>query len=119
MREYEDGFLLADVPLGRGCIDLPGVIKAIRDKAPKVLFQLELITRDALKVPVLTDQYWATLPEEKAARLARTWAMIKQRAPREPFPVISTLAPAERVAAERSNVEESFRYAAEHLELSA
>ncbi|HEV8543937.1 MAG TPA: TIM barrel protein [Verrucomicrobiae bacterium] len=115
VREYEDGFLLADVPLGRGCIDLPGVIQAIRDKAPKARFQLELITRDALKVPVLTEQYWATFPDAKASQLARAWAMIKQRSSSDPFPVISALSPTERIQAERANLEESFRYAADHL----
>jgi sugar phosphate isomerase/epimerase len=51
VREYEEGFLLADVPLGQGCIDLQGVIGTIREKKRDVHFQLELITRDALKVP--------------------------------------------------------------------
>jgi sugar phosphate isomerase/epimerase len=118
VREYEDGFLLADVPLGEGCIDLPGVIAAIREKKRDVHFQLELITRDALKVPVLTDRYWSTFPDVKAAELSRTWAMLKQRGSRDPFPALSKLPLNEQVAMERRNIEQSFRYAAEHLNFS-
>jgi hypothetical protein len=83
-----------------------------------VLFQLELITRDPLKVPVLTDDYWTTMPDLKAVELSRTWAMIKQRGSRQPFPSISALPLTEQVAMERRNIEESFRYAAEHLNFS-
>jgi hypothetical protein len=32
---------------------------------------LEMITRDALKIPMLGAQYWATFPEARAADLAR------------------------------------------------
>ncbi len=119
VREYEEGFLLADVPLGQGCIDLPAVISAIRQKKQGVHFQLELITRDALKIPVLTDGYWSTLPDLKATELSRIWALIKQRGSRDPFPPVSKLSLHDQVAMERQNIEESFRYAGEHLNFSA
>jgi len=118
VREYENGFLLADVPLGRGCIDLPAVIRAIHEKKRDLHFQLELITRDALKVPVLTEDYWSTFQDLKATELSHTWAMIKERGSRQAFPSVSTLPLAEQVAMERRNIEESFRYAAEHLNFS-
>lgn len=115
VREYEDGFLLADVPLGKGCIDLPEVIRVLKQKRPTVVFQLELITRDPLKVPILTESYWATFPDLKAATLASAWNLVKKRGSPTPFEMISTLTPAQKVAAERRNVEESFQFAADHL----
>jgi sugar phosphate isomerase/epimerase len=115
VREYENGFLLADVPLGQGCIDLQPVINVIREKKPTIHFQLELITRDPLKVPILTDAYWASFRDVKASTLSTTWGMVKKRGAREPFSSVSTLSPAEQVALERQNIEESFRFAAQHL----
>ncbi|MDE0125096.1 MAG: hypothetical protein OXN97_11025 [Bryobacterales bacterium] len=43
---YEDGFLLAEVPFGGGCLDLEAVVDAIRTVRPKVRFTLEVINRD-------------------------------------------------------------------------
>ena len=118
VRECADGFLLADIPLGQGCIDLQKVVRTIVAKRPKVRFHLELITRDALPVPVLADRYWRTFPEIRASELSQTLAVVKERGYREAFPVISALPPAERVSAERKNVEESFRFAARQLNFS-
>jgi hypothetical protein len=54
----------------------------------------------------------------KAVELSRTWAMIKQRGSRDPFPSVSKLPLPDQVAMERGNIEESFRHAAEHLNFS-
>lgn len=115
VREYEEGFLLADVPVGEGAIDLPAVIKVIREKKPEVIFHLELITRDPLEIPCLRDEYWTTLNEVKAKRLGGTVAMLKERASKKEFPVVSKMSAAEQVQEERENIERSFRYAAEKL----
>ena len=115
VREYEDGLLLADVPVGEGGIDLPAVIKVIREKKPRVQFHLELITRDPLKIPYLKDAYWATLNELKAPRLGGTLAMLKARASRNEFPLVSKMSAAEQVREESENIERSFSYAAEKL----
>lgn len=115
---YENGFLLADVPLGQGCIDLAKVVAAILAETPRIHLQLELITRDPLKVPVLTDPYWTTFPTLKARVLSDTWAMVRKRSAPGPFAMISSMTAAEKVAAERRNIEESFRFAADHLGLS-
>jgi sugar phosphate isomerase/epimerase len=118
LREYEDGFLLADVPLGEGCINLREVIRLIRDAKPQVRFHLELITRDPLKVPVLHESYWRTLPQVRAETLGRTLSLLKKESAQEPFPMVSTLPPRGRVEAERRNIEQSFRFAAAHLGFS-
>ena len=49
LREYENGFLLGDIPLGQGSFDLKRMVASIRKAQPKVRFALELITRDPLK----------------------------------------------------------------------
>lgn len=118
VREYPEGFLLADVPVGQGAIDLAAVINIIRAKKPEVLFHLELITRDALRIPIYRDDYWATLDAIRAPHLAETLALLKKRSAPNDFPVISTLPAAEQVRIERANIEESFRYSADHLGFS-
>jgi len=115
VREFENGFLLADTPLGTGAIDLPRLKQIILAQQPGLLFHLELITRDPLKVPILSDSYWPTLPGIKAAELAERWRDLKARSSAEPFPAISTLPLADQVRAERANLEQSFCYAADHL----
>ena len=49
---YEDGFLLAEVLFGEGCLDLEAVADAIRTLRPKVRFTLEMITRRPAEDPV-------------------------------------------------------------------
>src|SRR5207237_7029641 len=61
VQESADGFLLAEVPLGAGYLDLPEVVRVLRAARPAVRLNLEMITRDPLRVPCLTEKYWATL----------------------------------------------------------
>lgn len=118
VREDGDGFLLADVPVGQGAIDLATVIKVIREKKSDAQFHLELITRDPLKIPCLRAEYWATLDAIKAPRLGATLAMLKKKSSVSAFPLVSTRSPAEQVRMERENIEQSFRHAADHLGFS-
>src|SRR6266436_1169639 len=46
--EYPEGFLLAEVPLGTGMLDLPRMVGILRKAHPEVRFILEMITRDPL-----------------------------------------------------------------------
>lgn len=117
VREHEDGFLLADIPVGQGAINLGEVIRIVREKKPDTRFHLELITRDALLVPVLNESYWRTLDAIKAPKLGATLALLKTKSARAPFLDISKLPPAEQVRAERNNIEQSLRYSAEQLGL--
>jgi sugar phosphate isomerase/epimerase len=117
VREYEEGFLFSDVALGDGFLDLPALVKVLRDARKDVRFNLESITRDPLKVPVLTDAYWATLPDTPPRDLARTLRVVKAQAHREPFPIVSKLAQAEQLELERRTVERSIAYARDRLSL--
>lgn len=117
LREYENGFLLADVPVGQGAINLQQAVQVIREKKPDARFHLELITRDPLQIPIWNESYWRTLDAIKAPKLASMLAMLKQKSARAPFVEISNLSPAEQVRVERENIEQSLRYSAEQLGL--
>jgi len=71
--EYPDGFLLAEVPLGEGFVDLPRIARMLRRARPDIHLNLEMITRDPLRIPCLTDYYWATLEKVPARELAATY----------------------------------------------
>ena len=117
VREYEEGFLFIDTSLGKGFLDVPAAVRALREGKPELRFNLEVIARDALKVPVLTPKYWATMPGVPATDLARTLRTVKVKAPREPLPTIGSLPLEQQVQCEQRMVEESLTYAREHLGL--
>jgi sugar phosphate isomerase/epimerase len=108
---YEDGFLLSEVPLGQGILDLTRMVAAIRKVPPRANFSLEMITRDPLKVPCLTERYWAPFPERSGRYLARTWKLIRERAARSPLPAVSQLSREHRLRLEEDNVKACLAYA--------
>lgn len=116
VKEYDDGFLLADVPLGKGIFDLERMVETLVKLKPDVRFSLELITRNALKVPVLTDEYWATFPELPGHDLARTMRTVRGN-PTESFLDVESLPLDEQVAEEEKNVRESIAYAGNVLKI--
>jgi sugar phosphate isomerase/epimerase len=116
LREYEDGFLLGDIPLGQGSFDLPRMVKVIKQSKPDIRFTLELITRDALKVPCLTEDYWATMTGVPASDLARTLRFVRRHAA-ERLQQVSSRSLEEQVELEDANVASSLRYAREILSL--
>jgi sugar phosphate isomerase/epimerase len=75
---YEQGFLLSEVPLGAGILDLHKIVAAIRASRPRARMTLEMITRDPLEVPCLTESYWITFPDRNGVFLARTMSMVRQ-----------------------------------------
>ncbi|MCX7280554.1 MAG: TIM barrel protein [Alphaproteobacteria bacterium] len=74
VQNYSDGFLLSEVLFEDGFLDIPAMWAVLKKANPKLLPTHELITRDPLKVPVLTDKYWVTWPDRsgKSARYRRT-----------------------------------------------
>jgi 3-oxoisoapionate decarboxylase len=114
----DEGFLLADVPLGEGTLDLRDIVTAIRKAQPDAAFCLEVITRDPLRVPCLTDNYWASMPETSSRtlgrELARTLRNVRaRRAAKLPYP--SRLSADEQVAMEDRHVASSLHYARTQL----
>jgi sugar phosphate isomerase/epimerase len=110
VEEYTDGFLLSEVPLGTGILDMPAICRALRKAQPGIRFNLEMITRDPLKIPCLTRKYWATLEQVPAPRLADMLALVRARAAK--LPRISTLSADEKLQREDDNVKASLRFAA-------
>jgi len=118
VRENQTGFWFADVALGEGFLDLLALVKVLRQAKPAVHFNLEVITRDPLNVPILTDEYWATMPELPARQLARALRIIKARAFPKPFVEVSHLSPRRQMAFELRNIQQSLNYAREQLGLT-
>jgi sugar phosphate isomerase/epimerase len=115
VREYEDGFFFADAPLGKGFLAAADIVRTLRAANPHIRLNLEVMTRDPLRVPVLTRKYWCTMPDVPAADLARTLRFVKAEAASEPLPLVSTLSPRQRAEVETRNITESLAYAREHL----
>jgi len=112
--ECDDGFLLAEVPLGDGFLDLRRIIRLLRKTRPGVRFNLEMITRDPLKVPCLTPKYWATLGEVRAWELAESLTRVRKHSFNGPLPSISGLSHREQLLAEAANIDRCLGYAKSH-----
>jgi 3-oxoisoapionate decarboxylase len=117
LEEDRHGFLLAEVPLGTGILDLPKVVQALRAAQPEIRLNLEMITRDPLKVPCLSEGYWVTFADLPARYLARTISLVRDHRPKDPLPRVSTLPPADQLRAEDENVRRCLAFARDLLGL--
>jgi sugar phosphate isomerase/epimerase len=114
---YADGFLLSEVPFGHGFLDLKIMVDILRQKDPEIVFDLETITRDPLKIPIYTGKYWVTFPEMPARQLARMMEIVQKNPPKKPLPKMIGLSPAEQLRIEDENNMACIRYARQHLGL--
>ena len=114
--EYEEGFLLSEVPLGTGFLDLKKMIDVLRKHRPEIRFNLEMITRDPLKVPCLGTKYWATFETLPARHLAQTLASVRKHAAKG-LPLVGLLPRGKQVEIEEENIVKSLQYARERLGL--
>jgi sugar phosphate isomerase/epimerase len=101
---YEDGFLLSEVVMGTGMLDLKGMVQILRQKDPNMLFELEMITRDPLKIPVYTPKYWATFDDVVSPlpgrELAKMLDLVRKNPPKQPLPKTTGLSLEEQVKLE-------------------
>lgn len=116
VQPYADGFLLSEVPLGGGYLDLAKIIAVCRAANPAVRFNLEMLTRDPLKIPCLTDRYWATMPAVPGRDLARMLAAVKAKSA-SALPAIAGLSQDERIRYEEKNNADSIAFARTKLGL--
>ena len=118
---YEDGFLLSEVPLGEGFLDIPAMVAAIRKKDPNIPFDLEMITRDPLKIPVFTEKYWVTFDDSysplSGRDLAKVLNIVRKNKPKTPLPRITGMSLEAQLQLEDDNVRKSIAYARQHLDL--
>jgi sugar phosphate isomerase/epimerase len=113
---YADGFLLGDIPLGQGAFDLPRMISILRNAQPDIRFSLELITRDALRVPCLSESYWATLANVPATDLARSLRLVHENSTLG-MQQVSSLPEDQQAQLERQNLVSSIQYARDILHI--
>jgi len=121
VQPYEEGFLLSEVALGDGILDLPTMVKTLQQKDPNMIFALEMITRDPLTIPVFTEKYWATFDDSYSPlpgrELARMLAIVRANPPKAPLPKVTGLSPAEALRLEDELIDRSIAYARQHLSL--
>jgi hypothetical protein len=121
LEEYPDGFLLSEVPFGQGVINLQQRVAQLRSKDPKMLFCLEMITRDPLKIPVFTDHYWATFSspqtEIPGRDVAKVLELVRKNPPKTPLPRADGLSPADLIKAEDNYNLACINYARQNLNM--
>jgi sugar phosphate isomerase/epimerase len=115
VQEYEDGFLMSEVNLGEGYLDIEGMISVIKKHHPEIRFNLEMITRDPLKIPCLTEKYWATFDQISARELGLYLHRIRNQKAKEPLPVVSGKPEDEQLKLEVENNRTSLLYAKKNL----
>ncbi len=115
--EYEDGFLLSEVPLGTGYLDLKKMIETCRRGNQKVQFNLEMITRDPLRIPCRTEKFWATFPGRRGALLEEALTAVKKRSSKLELPVLTGMSDKAKARKEVDNVRECLAYAPQQLGL--
>lgn len=117
LEEYNEGFLLGDIPLGEGMIDLPRVMQTLRKHRSGIPIVLECITRNPLTIPCLTEKYWATFPDRGGVYLARMLKLVRANKPRWQIALREGFSQDELRRLETENVERSVVYARETLGL--
>jgi sugar phosphate isomerase/epimerase len=116
--EHEDGFLLAEVPLGEGSLDLRAMAETLREARPEARFTLEMPTRDPLRVPCLTDRYWRVMRDVPGRDLARTLRWIRAaESSTGPLPEVGRRPIEEQVRLEEQAIRKCLVYASKHLDL--
>jgi 3-oxoisoapionate decarboxylase len=114
VQPHREGFLLSEVPLGEGILDLQGVIDLIHQHQKDLPMHLEMITRDPLHIGCLTPRYWATFPDKPASELAMALASVNHFAAPS-LPTVSGLSKDDALEVEEQHILASLKYAAAHF----
>lgn len=117
VEETADGFLLSEVPLGTGALDMRRTVETIARARPRTNMNLEMITRDPLGIPCLAEKYWATFPDRSGVRLARTLTFVRAHKAARPLPRVESLDDASRRRLEEENVRKCLAYSRDRLHL--
>ena len=117
---YEDGVLLSEVPLGDGHYAIPAIVKMFQAQKKDMIFQLEMITRDPLRVPIFKDEYWRVYDQDSPVPpqdLAKLVEWIREHPPKHPLPTVAGLTPKQRLALEDTYNQRCIDYARANLPL--
>ena len=103
VQPHADGFLLSEIALGVGFLDLPRMIATLRKANPAIVFNIEMATRDPLLVPCKTDAYWKPFSERCEADIAAALDRVKQHPPKEAPPITKGKSTAQILTDEEEN----------------
>jgi len=117
IEEYEDGFLLSEVPFGEGFLDLNRMVMTLRKHNPMVKINLEMMTRDPLPIPYLTEGYWITFGDRPAKDLAKSIKMLKENYSEKMLQRVSLNTFGEQLAKEETNQVACLTYIRDELGL--
>ena len=114
-----DGFLLSEMALGEGILDIPGMVKGLQQRDPNMIFALEMITREPLKIPVFTKKYWATFDDTYSPLSGRDLARVLEivRSSKKPLTTTAGLSPADALKLEDDLINRSIAYTRKNLSL--
>lgn len=115
VRPYADGFLLSEVALGTGIVDLKEAVALCQKHNPNVTFSLEMITRDPLQIPCLEESYWSTFDNPPAQDLAKILRIVRDNNYPDTLPEVKNLNAEERLAFEEENVVKCLSYSRANL----
>jgi sugar phosphate isomerase/epimerase len=121
VQEYEDGFLLSEVPFGDGVVDLKMFVDTLRKKNPQMPIYLEMITRDPLKIPVYNDSYWRSFDDTYSPLpgrdLAKILNLVRTKASKKPLPRTTGLSPEAQLKLEDDSNNLCIQYGRKNLAL--
>jgi sugar phosphate isomerase/epimerase len=110
-----EGFLLSEIPCGEGFLDLPRIVGTLRKANPAIVFNLEMATRDPLKIPCLRPDYWVTFPGREATHLAAALGLVKAHPPVHAPPHVSGKTQDQILAEEEANNRDSLSWMHEKI----
>jgi hypothetical protein len=117
VEEYADGFYLSEVALGQGLLPLKRLTASLLKAQPRTKFSLDMLTRNPLVIPCLTEKYWATFPQRNGVYLARMLRLVRANKPPQPLVRLEGMDQEARVRLEQDNVRLSVDYARDQLGL--
>ena len=117
VEEYADGFYLSEVALGQGMLPLKRLTATLLKAQPRTKFSLDMLTRNPLVIPGLTEKYWATFPQRNGVYLARMLRMVRANKLAQPLVRLDNMDQEARVRLEQDNVRLSVDYARDQLGL--
>lgn len=109
VEEYKDGFLLSEVPLGEGFVDVEKGFALCKKHNPKANFSLEMITRDPLQIPCSTEAYKVSV----GAKPFDVSALKKKQKTNPPY--VSQLDDEGKLAVEEQNIIKCIEYSKKKL----
>jgi hypothetical protein len=95
------------------------MVATLRQKDPNMPFDLEMITRDPLKIPVFTDKYWVTFDDTYSPLPGRDFAkiamLVRKNRPQTPLPRTTGMSPEAQLKLEDDCISKSIEYARQFL----